>query len=137
MAVGLLQITRYDSSTGPWHVDTIVHPAWNAVVAAIRQLDRCFFPFVWLFDDPEAPANSVPQFEVVGGTGAYAVVIRTRGAEQWLQNPLGGSEDVAIWVSDQGASVPASKVCISIFEVLEAAEHYFLYGQPAPQSVWV
>ena len=136
MAVGLLQITHYVTAGGPWHTERIVDPTWAAVEEAINKLDRCLLPFIWLYDDPAAQPDGVPEFEILGGNQAYVVAIRCGGKEHWLQNPEGGDEEIDVWVSDQGASFPASLVSPSLAEVLRVAQYYFTYGLADPQSVW-
>jgi hypothetical protein len=135
-AVGKLQVTRYASATGPYQTDAITNPSWEEIETALVRLDRCLFPFVWLYRDRDAAEDDVPQFEVLGGDGAYVVAIRPNGSELWLRNPFGGPEDVDVWLSDQGASFPASQVCGSLAEVLRVTRYFYLFGEPAPQAVW-
>jgi hypothetical protein len=136
MAVGLLEITTYETARGPYHTERILHPAWEAIQAAIVRLDRCFYPFIFLYKDAGAPEDSVPDFEVVGSDNAYAVVIRSGDEELWLQNPGAGDEEIDVWVSDQGASIPARKVCPLLGEVLLAARYFHEHGKPNPESTW-
>ena len=136
MHVGQLLITRYDAPYAPGETDVVVHPTWEAIEAAIVRMERCLFPIVWLYPDPVAAESDLPHFEVVGGEGAYAVVFRAGKKELWLQNPQGGTELVDVWVSDQGASIPASMVCTSLGEVLRAARYFFEQGEAMPDSVW-
>lgn len=136
MAVGRLEITTYETVSRPYHTEVILHPAWEVVQGAISRLDRSFYPFVWLYTDTGAPQGSVPDFQVVGGNGAYAVVLRDCGKELWLLNPAGGDDEIDVWVSDQGASVPSRMVCMSLGEVLLAARYFFEHGTPSPDLRW-
>lgn len=135
-AVGKLHVTRYESPSGPYRTESVTNPSWAAIESAVQHLDRCFFPFVWLYSDPNAREDDIPQLEVMGGDGAYVVIVRAAGKELCLRNPSGGPELVHVWLSDQGASVPASQVCESLPEVMRVVRHFYLHGEAAPEAVW-
>lgn len=135
-AIRKLQYTQYESATGPYYTHSVTNPTWAAIESAVQRLDRCLFPFVCLYQNPIAKEDDIPQLEVCGGNGAYVVAVRPNGQELWLRNPSGGPEEVDVWVSDQGASFPASEVCDSLSEVLRVVRHFYLYGEPAPQAIW-
>lgn len=136
MAIGRLEITSYATVSGPYDTERILQPSWEAIQSAIVRLDRCFSPFIWLYRDADAPEGSVPDFQVVGGDNAYAVVINDGDKELWLQNPSAGDEEIDVWISDQGASIPARKVCPLLGEVLLAAQYFYEHGKPNPESMW-
>ena len=137
MLVQRLEIFEYDTPRGPWHSNVINDPTWEAIEAAISRLDRCLFPFIWLYSDSHLPQHGdLPHFEIIGGDGAYAVVCRTEKGEFCLKNPSGGTEQIDVWVSDQGTQIPSHSVCRSLAEVLAAAKYFFIHGSPNPESVW-
>jgi hypothetical protein len=136
MAVSRLDITTYETARGPYHTETVDNPTWEAIQGAISRLDRCLYPFIWLYKDTNTLDGSLPDFEVTGGDNAYAVVIRSGGEELWLQNPNAGDEEIDVWISDQGASIPARQVCPLLGEVLLAARHFYEHGKPNPESMW-
>jgi hypothetical protein len=136
VAIGRLEITTYETERGPYHTERVANPTWEAIQGAINRLDRCFYPFVYLYKDVNAPGDSVPDFQVVGGDNAYAVVIHEGDKELWLQNPGAGDEEIDVWVSDQGTSIPARQVCPLLGEVLLAARYFYEYGEPNPESTW-
>ena len=136
MLIERLDITEYDTPDGPWHSEVIQRPTWEAIEAAITRLDRCYFPFVCLFCDSEVREGNIPDFQVIGGDGAYSVVCRTNESEHWLQNPSGGAELIDVWISDQGTSIPARSVSTSLQEVLAVARHFSFHREPDPKSRW-
>ena len=138
--VGQMNITQYLTRSGPWYSQDVLHPTWDQVEQAVRRLDRCLFPFIWLYTTPAADSDSdVPQFEVVGGDGAYVVVLRSDSSDhrgRILQNPSGGDDEIDVWISDQGASFAAPDVCPSLDEVMRVTRHFFDHGAPAPDTLW-
>ena len=140
MSVGQMTVIRYESRFGPWHSDDVLDPTWEQIEAAVGRLDRCLFPFVWLYKTPvEATGDDTPQFEVTGGDGAYVVLLRPDDDERRglvLQNPSGGDDEVDVWVSDQGASFAGHDVCTSMDEVLRVTRYFFEHGGAAPHTRW-
>jgi hypothetical protein len=135
--MGLLIITRYASSTGPYSTECKIDPAWREVEDSIRALDRNLFPFIWMFRDSAADAsNDIPDFEVVGGDGEYFVAVRGEGYDLTFTDPRRGNEEIDVWISDQGASFPASNVCPDLERVLEAARVFFVNGTPCGSIPW-
>lgn len=123
MAVGMLQIIEYPA-VGPWRAARTAEPTWSDVESAVRQMDGDRFPHVELFIGSEPAKDDVPDFELLGGRVGYVVTARTDGGEFYYRDASGASDDVAVWVSDQGFSCPQLMVCPDLERVI-AATHYF------------
>jgi hypothetical protein len=136
MGIGTLEITSYNVATGPDRVEVKQSPNWTDVEKAIHQLDRCCFPHIALFVSPAPLEGSCPDFEVVGGSGAYCVTIYHDKVPLRLQNPSAGEAEIDVWVSNQGASVPAYMVCDSLDVVLRAARYFVERCAPDPEFTW-
>ena len=100
MAVGTLQTIEYPS-VGPWRAARMLDPAWRDVESAIRQMDGDRFPHVELFLDDDPAKDEVPDFELLGGKVGYVVTARVSGDEFYYRNKAGGSDELAVWTSDQ------------------------------------
>ncbi len=132
-----MSVIRYKTRHGSSQVDEVTWPDWDAIETAIRRMDRCLFPQVWLHTEPAADSGyDVPELEVIGGDSAYVVTLQRGGDQLVLQNPGGGSKQVAVWTSDQGASFAESEVCPSLDEVLRVVRHFYDHGEEAPQTRW-
>ncbi len=137
MAIGTLLITRYETSSGAYRCERVANPDWEAIESAIRALDRDLLPFVWMYRSPDADDDSdLPDFEVLGGDGAYFMMVRGDDYELMYDDQERGEERVDVWISDQGASFPARNVCPDIEEVILAAKTFFEDGTPRQATKW-
>jgi hypothetical protein len=87
-------------------------------------------------DSAADSSNDIPDFEVVGGDGQYFVAIRGEGYDLTFTDPSRGAEEIDVWISDQGASFPASNVCPDLERVIEAARVFFVNGTPSSSIPW-
>ena len=83
MFVNAIQIFEYESAAGPWIGVMVRKPDWHSIEMAIRRLDRCLFPFVWLYLNPDGDADDVPDLEIIGGYGESGISANRTG-----QRPL-------------------------------------------------
>jgi hypothetical protein len=102
----------------------LVNPTWEQMEQAIRSLDRFRRPFVWLYLSEAAQDGDVPEFEIIGGGGAYAMQATVNGDRLMYRDPAKGDRSVDVWTSDQGALVPEENVCSDIDAVLAIARHF-------------
>ena len=114
----------------------VVDPTWEQIVDAIKALDRHDYPSNWLYFDTNADDSQVPDFEVLGGDGAYCMHGWKLGRRCMYVNPSGGNEEVHVWTSDQGTSLPAKYICPDIATVLEATRYYCEFGFLNPKFTW-
>jgi hypothetical protein len=49
MPVKCLTSVVYGETGEDWHFEKTFNPSWDAIVAAIDQLDKFRYPWVWLF----------------------------------------------------------------------------------------
>jgi hypothetical protein len=97
-------------------------------------MDPFRFPIVFLLLDDDVDDEWL---EILGGEGAYWVAASTRGTcQRRLLNPSGGSDEVAVWTSDQGFSDESRFVHNSLDTVLDVARHWFHYGTFHPAYPW-
>jgi hypothetical protein len=89
----LLRVTIYDDDGWTWRTEEIREPTWADIEAAILRLDRFQYPFVWLYrsaesersrvtDDRMLSPGSIPDFDVMGGKGEFAMTGHTNAAYQ-------------------------------------------------------
>ena len=135
MPVKVLHIIEYEDAGGPWHTRDIVDPTWDLIEAAIRRLDKCLWPAIWLF--LTADKDEVPDFEVMGGESDYWIACSVGGFHQRrFCDPSQGEEEIAVWTSDQGFSDSAKHICHDLEVVLRAARHFYDTGDFDPSIPW-
>ena len=136
MAVGILDTIEYPE-VGPSRARRMTDPTWADVESSVRKLDGDRFPTVGLFLDKEAAANDVPDFELLGGKNGYVVTARPpEGGEFYYRNDLAGSEEVEVWVSDQGFACPRFMVCPDVDRVVAATRCFFETGKLLKGFPW-
>jgi hypothetical protein len=131
----LLTVYRDDG----WGAESrwILSPTWNDVEAAIHELDRFRHPFVWMYLSQDASVNDLPDFEVTGGDGAYAMNGLIDGEQVRYFDPAGGEDLIAIWTSDQGAEFASKYICWDVRVVLQAASFFCERGMLDPNVTWI
>ena len=92
---------------------------------------------MWLYLDPENAEDSLPNLDVIGGEGNFAMDGLREGKQVRYLNPEGGSEIVAIWTSDQGCELEAKYICRDLSTVLGCARYLFDNGAFDPRLNWV
>ena len=136
MTVGTLEVIHYETSNGPWRAIRTLDPLWSDVESAVRRMDGDLFPTVKLLIDREPPGDAVPDFELLGGGAGYFITARPNGTELYYRDERASSEEVAVWISDQGFSCPRFMVCPDIELVLAAIRHFFDTGQLLDGIPW-
>jgi hypothetical protein len=139
MSIGTLNITVYETSSGPYRTENILQPSWEQVEEAIRAPDRDLHPFIWLYrDEVDEDYCDPADFEAIGGQGAYHLAYREDEEEWNFQDPAGAEDEVVeVWISDQGAAVPARNVCRDLEQVLRATRVFFDEGTRDPATPWI
>jgi len=116
---------------------TTLNPTWEQVEAAIRKLDKFQNPFAWFYLSPNAASGEVPEFEVVGGEGDYAVACSIKGFHQRMPcNPDLGNKMIAVWTSDQGAEIEAKNIIYDVDLVLELTRYFCEHADFSPAVSW-
>jgi hypothetical protein len=84
--------------------------------------------------------SDVPDFDVVGGEGEFAMEATTDSFyHRYYDETRGetrGDEEIEIWRSDQGATFEKKYCCPSMDLVLRATRYFCEYGAPDPELVW-
>jgi uncharacterized protein (TIGR02996 family) len=128
-----LHVTTYPSAGGPWRSEEVKAPSWAEVETALRRLDRCLHPFIWLLLEEDEDGR---RFDVIGGEGAYVMAGDFGEGERRYHNPAGGDGHVDVWTSDQGYSAPEAEVCRDLATVIRAAKYVYYFGTFAPGLTW-
>jgi hypothetical protein len=138
MRVVLLEVTHYPPPGSSWHVIETPDPDWPTIDAAVRQLDRNEWPFVWLHTLPpvegEMPIHGLC---VMGGRGEYALFQSEDGGEVRYDDAGRGRATVRIWESDQGSVVEERSLCNDLGRVLAIARHFAERAELHPSAAWV
>lgn len=113
-------------------------PTWKQIEEAIRRLNKDEWPFMWMYRTENPYEDDVPDFEIMGGAGHYVIGAKPPGEthELFYTDDSHGVERIELWLSDQGASVEASKVCFDIAEVLNMTKYYCESGTLYPGVEW-
>jgi hypothetical protein len=136
MKVELLDVTIYEDDGWTWRTERIRNPSWDEVEAAIRRLDRFRYPFVWLFQNADVEDVALPEFNVMGGEGEFALEYGPNGTESCYFDPARGDHEIEIWRSDQGAVREAKYCCPSLDAVLRATRYFCEHGRLDPSLSW-
>jgi hypothetical protein len=138
MRVKALLTVEYESAAGPWRSEIIADPTWEQIEKSIRRLDRCFFPILSLYLKANPRDGDLPDLDLIGGDGEYAIVSYPAvDRKLTYSDPSRSSENVDIWVSDQGASMPKNELCPDLDRTLAIARHYCATGELDPGADWV
>ncbi len=136
MHVKILQITVYEDDGWGAYSANISEPDWVDIEYAIRSLNRFTHPFIWMYRSKDVNNSTLPDFEVIGGDGVFAMQGRQNDSSVMYFNPTGTEEQVEIWTSDQGADLSDKNICREIGVVLEAARYLFEHGELDPRLQW-
>jgi hypothetical protein len=147
MLVQMMDVTLYQDDGWTWRTEEVRQPTWEAVEAAICRLDRFHFPFVWLYLSAEREQGhvtdarvlipgSIPDFEVVGGDGEYAMNANLEGRTWRYFDPSRDMTKIPIWRSDQGADFEACYCCPALETVLQATRHFCEQGTLDQRVQW-
>ena len=136
MAIGTLEIIRYETSNGPWEATLTPNPSWPVVESAIRRMDGDLFPVVNLFIDTKPATDAVPDFELLGGRVGYFITAQLDGRPLYFRDEQGSSEEIDVWISDQGFSCPRFMVCPDVERVLAVTRHFFDSKQLLQDFPW-
>src|SRR5262245_39133302 len=112
MNVVALQVVHYETPRGPWHAQMHRNPAWSDIELAIRNLDRCLHPFIFLYRHDPVDKDQLPDLQVVGGCGEYSIEA-SQPDHTWLSyvDMERSSREIDIWISDQGSTLPEFRLC--------------------------
>src|SRR5262249_41626836 len=102
----------------------------------VRRMDGDRFPTVCLFVDTDPPKDAVPEFELLGGSVGYVVTARPEQGEFYYRDDSASSDEVTVWLSDQGFSCPRFMVCPDVERVLEATRFFFHTGRLLDGFPW-
>lgn len=137
MWVVLLEVMHYPPNNSHWHAIETPYPDWPAIEAAIRQLDRDEWPFVWLHTvaplEGEMPENGLC---VMGGRGEYSLFLSKDGGEIHFEEASRGRAPVRIWESDQGSVVEERSLCHDLGRVLSIARYFAERAELHPSASW-
>jgi hypothetical protein len=147
MLVQVMDITLYEDDGWTWRTEEVRQPTWEMVEAAIRSLDRFHVPFVWFHLNAEREQGrvadarvlipgSIPDFEVDGGEGEYAMNANLEGRTWRYFNPSRDTTKIPIWRSDQGANFEACYCCPSLETVLRATRYFCEQAALDPSVQW-
>jgi hypothetical protein len=137
MPVKCLTSVVYGETGEDWHFEKTFNPSWDAIVAAIDQLDKFRYPWVWLFIGDEEEDASVDCLTIMGGGGVYWLGLSAGRYEQLrLFDPSKGSDDVQLWISDQGFADQEMYVTYDRQLVLRIARHFGETGEPLAEAMW-
>jgi hypothetical protein len=80
--------------------------------------------------------GSIPDFDVMGGKGEFAMAAHTNAAYHRYYDQSRGDEMIEIWRSDQGASFEKKYCCPSLESVLRATRYFCEHGALDPALTW-
>ena len=138
MFIKLMQVFTYEDDG--WGCKTIdcTNPSWEEMENAVRRLERFRYPFIWFYRSSSAPENALPDFEVMGGDGAYVVGANTPDATDHRIVRFGSksAKQIDVWLSDQGATFEEGLVCDDVDVVLEMLRRFHESGTFSPEIEW-
>lgn len=124
-----LTIVHYPHPRGSgWYCDEVDRPEWDAVAAAIRNMDDDEHPIVQLsWKAVESGFDDMESFNIIGGAAAGFALFECEAGWQF-DDPAGGDEDVRLWRSDQGYFCKRRNIITDVETVLRLARTYFDTG---------
>ena len=134
MMIRKMDIFKYDSNGWDWKKESVEKPRWEDIEAAIRQLDRHGFPFIWLYAKIDVPEDEPPFVSVMGGQGVFLIEGYPDSKHFVYWDDSKNDQEVAVWTSDQGYSVSGKNLCEEIDETLKAVKYICETGN-LPQDV--
>ena len=135
LSIQSLDITTYDEQGHHWESQEIPTPTWMEIESSIRQLDRFRKPFVHL--RLREDTHETHWLSILGGDDAYALtgVLDDERFLNYYDGAL-GTQEIAIWTSDQGYYPPEKYVCYQIETALKIACYFAKHGQFDPSVEW-
>lgn len=138
MHINAMLVTEYATATGPHKCGMVRNPDWNEIEAAVRRLERCRFPFVWFYRSADAFDDEVPDLEVVGGRGEYAIkAYQCDGSVLSVVDVQRTRNRVDIWESDQGWSLPENELCPDLEKALRIVRLFCETGEMHSEAEWM
>ena len=122
-----------------------IDPTWDQIAEAIRRLDRCRFPSLWInlsksVEHDDMCVLRLTGFSVIGGAGAYWVQCSGGGHRQrQYLDPAGGDAEVDVggpYLGQLGFSIASKHVCRDVDVVLRAAKYFCETGGFDPSTPW-
>lgn len=111
----------------------VANPSWQAVEAAVRQMDDDRFPIVILSCRDSSLGTSVFEdenaFNIIGGSGRYALFHMM--ADWQYQDPRGSTAPTRLWQSDQGYHCEERDVLTDIENALLIVKAFYETGSHA------
>jgi hypothetical protein len=136
MLVRKVLTVEYDADGLGCESRWLANPTWEQIEWEIWRLDRFCHPFVWFYLNDAAQGGDVPEFEIIGGGGIYAIQATVNGKRWMYRDPTKGDGEVDVWTSDQGASVPEKSICSDTDAVLAITRHFCEIGSLHPDFDW-
>jgi hypothetical protein len=137
MLFKLALLFRYDDAGCKCVKSHLIEPIWEDVERAVRQLNKFQFPFVWFFRSADAAGDQIPDFEIMGGDGDYALAATDEyGVHRRAKFPTHSHRQIGIWISDQGCEMEEKFVCHDINFVLQVLRRYAESGQIEANIIW-
>lgn len=143
MHVRVLETWSYQRDGRRRNCETVLHPSWDQIEAAIRRLDRRAHPILILWPTEDAASHQhdefCERFEVSGGAGLYWIAANHDGyLQRQFLNPAGSDQDVEIYgpLIEQGFGAPERHICRDLELVLRAARCYAERGGFEPTVSW-
>jgi len=136
MFINLMKVFEYDETGWNCQESQIVAPKWEQVESAVRRLEKFRFPFVWFFLSASVPDNAVPDFEIIGGEGDFAVAGSDGGQHRLIRSGVQGNEPIDVWLSDQGTTIAECFVFHDIEAVLLLLRQFAESGGFGPNVSW-
>jgi hypothetical protein len=111
-----------------WQCVEVRFPSWEAVCAAIRQMDDSEYPIVQLsWKDVNTCFDDEQSFNIIGG-GASGFALFEHIAGWIFEDPNGSEETVRLWQRDQGYFCKRKNIIVDIDAVLKLSQAYFETG---------
>src|SRR5262245_12553887 len=137
MPIRCLTFVDYGEAGQKWHLEKVPDPSRDQVVASVHRLDKCRYPWVWLFIGDEDEDATVDCLTIMGGKGAYWVGLSAGKYDQLrLFYPANGEQEIDLWTIDQGFADRACHVTDDVELVLRIARHFGETGEPLPTASW-
>jgi hypothetical protein len=138
MFIKLMQVFNYQDDG--WGCKTIEfrNPSWHEMETAVRRLEKFRYPFIWFYCSGDVSENALPDFEIMGGDGAYVVGAKTPDATDHRVVRFGpkSEKQIDVWLSDQGATFEEGLVCDDVDVVLEMLRQFHDSGTFRPGIEW-
>jgi hypothetical protein len=135
----LLETIVYPDGGPGWHTERTAGADWVHIEEAIRRLDRCSYPFLFLGIESSFDGRHYRKWlRITGGQGEYGLS-GSNGEEGRYYHYVDERRSfnyVEIWTSDQGASYDERHLCNDIEVVLRVARYFTETGQLDPSVAW-